>query len=490
MPSFFHSAHSIFGAAKTHPKRNSFYIWRVMKYNRMILLNRIKLLFAFALIHIISSTLVAQNPISLWGKVDTIPDVNIRIYETEYGTSTNRFGEYFFTIFPLNENVTLHFSCIGYQDTILTVDLTNAKSDSINLNLKLHSIDYQLGEFVVSGKPHFIQLPGERILDIEYLHNEIILLASHGGNTSAYVYDLNGDILCKQNLMEKYKGIHRDCFGNLILVSRDYCLQIFYNDSDSVLYSIDKFSTNDFQNKLKPFLLEYHDHLLLTTSFEGKNKFYIDPHHHKKAEYFYVDKNNQNGQPVHLISFFDKQAFQVAQSIYGEIIERYYQVTPEKQNIFELGMWDGNNLRLANNDPTLFNLVSWYQNIESKSIRIHVFVQNDKLLFFDCANYQLVKFDQDWHLTDSISISDYDKFKSIIQDLKTGCIYGLIEKNGLYSIAEINIKNGSKSEAVSVNSVQFMDFVKVFDNMVYVAYFNPITRAGIVERKNIAHDKN
>lgn len=454
----------------------------------MILMNRTLLFFAFALI--ISIHIVAQNPITLWGNVDAMPDVNIQIYETEYGTSTNRFGEYSFTIFPLNENVTLHFSCIGYQDTILTVDLTKAKSDSIKLNLKLREIDYHLGEFVVSGTSYFIKLSGSRILDIEYLNNEIILLVSQGGNTFVYVYDLNGNSLCNQQLPEKYKEIHRDCFDNLILVSRDYCLQIFYNASDSVLYSVDKFSTNDFQNKLKPFLLEYHDLLLLATSIEGKNGFYIDQYHHKKAEYFYVDKNNQNGQPVHLISFFDKQAFQVAQSIYGEIIERYYQTTPEKQNIFELGMWDGNILRLANNDPALFDLVSWYQNIESKPIRVHVFVQNDTLLFFDCANYQLVKFDQAWHLTDTISICEYDKFKSIIQDAKTGRIYSLVEKSGLYSIAEINTKNGSISEAILANSNTFPDIVKVFDNMVYVVYFNPYTRAGIIERKIIAFDEN
>ncbi len=449
-------------------------------------MNRTLIIFAF----LISINAVAQNPITLWGKIDTIPDVNIRLYETEYGTSTNSFGEYTLEIFALNDTVTLHFSCIGYQDTVLTIDLTKAKSDSINLNLKLREIDYHLGEVVVTGKPHFIQLPGERILDIEFLHNEIVLLTSQSGNASAYVYDLNRDLLCMQNLTEKYKKIHRDCFGNLILVSREYCLQIFYNSLDSSLRAVDKFSTNDFHRQLKPCLLEYGDHLILNTSIDAQSKFYIDQYHHKKAEYFFVDKNNQNEKPVHLISFFDEQDFQVAQSIYGEIIQRYYQTTPEKQNIFELGMWDGNILRLANNDPTLFNLVSWYQNIESKPIRIYVFVQDSTLLFFDCVNYQLIKYDQAWHVTDSISISEYAKFKSIIQDAKTERIYGVVEKNGLYSIAEINTQNGSMSETVLANSNTFPDIVKVFDNRIYVVFFNTNTSAGIIERKIIAQDKN
>ena len=79
---------------------------------------------------LISIDTIAQNPIILWGTVDSIPNVNIRIHETNYGTTTNERGLYSLPVYYSNQPIEIHFSSIGYQDTIIPIDLAKAKNDS------------------------------------------------------------------------------------------------------------------------------------------------------------------------------------------------------------------------------------------------------------------------------------------------------------------------------------------------------------------------
>lgn len=443
----------------------------------------------FVLAVIISVDVFAQNQITLWGNVENIPDVNIQIQETNYGTSTNAFGEYSLSIYSMNNSVDIHFSCIGYQDTILTLDLHKAVADSINLNVNLREISYQLNDFVVTASQYFVHLPGERIIDVEFLNSGVLLLALNNKETIVYIFDYSGFLMQKQILTKKYSEIHRDCFNNLILVSKDFCLQILYDEVDSCIYAIDRFTTSEFYNKLKPCLLEYHNHLLFDGLIESNDDFKIDRHHHKKKEYYFAENTSSQNDPIHLISFFDERAYRVAQSKYGEILARYSLTTPDVINIFEAGMWDGNILRLINDDLKLFNMISWYQNIESRPIKIDVFIEKDTLVFLDRVTYQLIKYNQKWQKTKTNTIIEnkntFDDIKDIIQDKKTEGVYGIMENRGMYSVVKIDTHKGSISTPLYTSSISFPDIMEVFDNHAYIVFFDSYTRSSKIIRKKL-----
>lgn len=429
---------------------------------------------------------VAQQSIIVWGQVDSIPDVNIRVFETAYGTTTNEHGEYYLPVYFKDQIVQIHYSSIGYEDIILSVDLGEAKSDSIQLNLSLNKIDYLLEEVLVTAQADFFRIKNARIIGLQFLDNEMILLALENRKSKIIVIDSTGTPVLEKDLKNRYQAIHKDCFGYIELIGSDSCLQIKYDVEENELYLIDRFPAIDFHAKLEPCILEFENNILFTSTLHKDDSRGADQYHNKRASYFYVSRNDPEFRKKQLCTFYDQEAYQVAQSVYGEIIARYHQTTSESENIIEAGAWDGSLFKLMNNDPELFNLISWYLNIESKPIRIEVFKQKENLLFFDLVNYQLIKYDHSMGVEPVSSIqlpeSEYKSLKSIIQDEVTEDIYCLYQRNGTYSLSEISTVQGEVSTPVQVSPLAFPDDITLFSGYVYIIYYDQIKRMSIISR--------
>ena len=62
----------------------------------------------------------AQQKTIVYGSLGT-PNVNISISNTPYGTSTDAKGQYALTLRDRTKAIQLYYSCIGYQDTIVSL---------------------------------------------------------------------------------------------------------------------------------------------------------------------------------------------------------------------------------------------------------------------------------------------------------------------------------------------------------------------------------
>jgi len=420
----------------------------------------------------------------------SIPNVNVWIADTEYGTSTNSKGDYYLPVFTQKLEINLRITSIGYQDTIILINLRQTTNDSIQVDVKLKEEYYRLDEVVVVAKSHFFNKEGYNISDIEFLENEVVILVSNSKASKYFIVDFNTNVLHEQELTEKYTEIYKDCFGNLELVSKETCIQFLYNNHDTSIYTLGQFPYFDFEQKLKPCLYDHYDHLLFESTVENEGDYIVDQFHHKKADFFYVDKQDPEKRQVQLVSFFDNEAYLVAQSIYQEIIARYNLTTPVNENIFEVGIWDGNILRLLNNDPELFNLISWYQNIESRPIQVDVFRQNNMLLFFDFVNYRILKYGQKMELIDTISVqkfkNNYNRLECLIQDKQTEYIYGISKKGGFYQVHLINMANGSISPPQYSMPVRFAELISIHRNSIFAAYYDHQKKEGIIKVKRLS----
>ena len=65
-------------------------------------------------------TIFAQTKTTVYGNLG-VENVNISIANTQYGTSTDAKGHYELPIYDRSETINLYYSCIGYQDTLVSL---------------------------------------------------------------------------------------------------------------------------------------------------------------------------------------------------------------------------------------------------------------------------------------------------------------------------------------------------------------------------------
>jgi TonB-dependent receptor len=113
--------------------------------------------FAFPIIVtlLLTFSVLAQNTGKIAGKVTDesnggyLPGANIVLVGTNYGVSSDRYGNYQINNVPLG-NYTLKISYIGYQDFSTSITLTNSKA-TVEVNAKLSLSAVEMNEVVVSG---------------------------------------------------------------------------------------------------------------------------------------------------------------------------------------------------------------------------------------------------------------------------------------------------------------------------------------------------
>jgi hypothetical protein len=439
-----------------------------------------QLIFALLLFSLLSINTIAQQSVFVMGNVDNLQNVNIKIQESSFGTVTNEKGEYGLQIFLSDQTTSIQYSRIGYQDTIIYVHPKRIKSDTIVINISLKEIDYSLEEVIITSQSEFFKLTNTTISDLEFLNTDIILLTTKNHKSELLIINEGGEILLRHVLKEIYHEIHKDCFGQFELIGKDSCLQFHYEQADTLLHVIDKFSTIEFYEKLEHCLLEINNCYVFSSKIFQENSFFADKFHRKKVDYFFININDSIVKRTLLHSFFDKDAFQNAQSIFNEIVSTYYRTTPDIENIIVAGAWDGNLLKLINDNNELFNLISWYQKIESKPIKIEAFKVKDNILLINQTDEKILKYDQNlvslFEVSFSSKINNSHQLKSIIQDKKTEAIYGVFIENGIYIVVGINPYSGEFSEQKKACPAPFPDIFNLNNKYAYSVYYDPTKR--------------
>ena len=170
----------------------------------------------------------AQHMAVVYGNL-RVENVNISISNTAHGTSTDANGHYELPIYDCTKAFKLYYSCIGYQDTVVSLNTRQLQRDSIHISFNMRKLDYNLQEVTVTST---YKLNGEKyyFMDFEAFDHSICILAAAPNKKQYYLImadeDLRGfdTIAIPAHITPEL--VVRDCMGNCQLVANDSVYEI------------------------------------------------------------------------------------------------------------------------------------------------------------------------------------------------------------------------------------------------------------------------
>ncbi len=159
-----------------------------------------------------------------------VENVNISIVNTQYGTSTDAKGHYELPLYDRTKTINLYYSCIGYQDTLVSLTPKQLQRDSIR------KMSYDLQEVGVTAHSDFYRSPrGTNIADIAFADDRILVLENRAKTSSLRLLDLNGNDMGVTDFDGFYDELYIDAFGDFLLLGQDSCLQVCFDAAGKAL---------------------------------------------------------------------------------------------------------------------------------------------------------------------------------------------------------------------------------------------------------------
>ena len=439
------------------------------------------------LLLLFASSNFAQTKTTIYGNLG-VENVNISIANTQYGTSTDAKGRYELPLYDRTKAVNLYYSCIGYQDTVVSLTPKQLQRDSINISFRMREMSYDLQEVGVSAYSDFYRSPrGTNIADIAFFDNRILVLENGKRNSTLRLCDLDGNDLASTDLEALYDELYIDAFGDYLLLSQDTCLQVYLDTAGKAL-PVSTFTKELFRDKIQKIVFEFNNAYLLRNTAYEKRDYYVKEFHGQAQTYNYVLKSDTLKQRHFLYRFIDTVAANVCQSYLNEIFAIYNSEVPENENELAMGMWNGNLLRLAVNYK-VHKRIGWYCQVLATEYHTIALKFNDFIQLVDLENLEIVEFGKDFQMYGKrpltiVSGKNYFAHQ-FLTDEATGNVYGLFVQNGinylgLYDPAKGTVGMGQKA----CNSIYPRAF-KVHGGYAYSVYFDNARMLGKIDRVKI-----
>lgn len=476
------------------------------------------------LLFFITLTISAQTKTTVFGNLG-VENVNISIVNTPYGTSTDAKGHYELPLYDRSEAINLYYSCIGYQDTVVSLSPKQLQRDSINISFKMRKMSYDLQEVGISASRDFYRSGTNRnIADMAFLDGKIYLLENHPKSSSMVVLNTDGNELARKDFDQLFEKLHIDAFNDLILVGQDSCLQVYLDEKQSI-QPVSTFSRDDYRNKLLKIVCEFNGAYIVRTIVHDRGLYWLKFNHGKSQDFLYIMKDGSMEKPQYLCSFIDSLGYRACQSQWMKIQNEYHQAMAENftlESIYEEngdrnsvregesitslsikkaergspgidlineGIWDGNLVRLAET-PTLLGMIQWYCSMLAKNeYQIVPLKVNDRLQFVGLDNRQIVEIGPDFKIAKRkpLTITSGEKqFKNeFLTDAATGKTYGLFVDNGMNYIGLYDPKAGTVGMGQKASKKIFPRVFKVHGGYAYSVYFDSGSNRGVINRVRI-----
>ncbi|MBQ8957785.1 MAG: carboxypeptidase-like regulatory domain-containing protein [Bacteroidales bacterium] len=438
----------------------------------------------------ISTLLIAQTKTMVYGNLG-VENVNISIVNTPYGTSTDAKGHYWLPIYDRSNQINLYYSCIGYNDTVVSLSTKQLQRDSINISFRMRKMSYDLQEVGVSAYQDFYRSGTNRnIADIAFMDNKIYLLGNRPKASSMVVLDTDGIELARKDFDQLFEKLHIDAFNDLILVGQDSCLQVYLDEKQGIL-SVSTFSREDFRNKLLKIVCEFNGAYIVKTIVHDRGLYWLKFNHGKSQDYLYMMKDGSMEKPQYLCSFIDTLGYRVCQSAWMNIQNEYHQAVTEENGIdlINEGIWDGNLVRLAET-PTLLGMIQRYCSmLAKKEYQIVPLIINDRLQFVGLDNREIVEIGQDFKVTERrpLLVTSGEKFfrNEFLIDKTTGKVYGLFVDNGVYHVGLYDPETGSVGIGQKASKKIYPKVFMVHGGYAYSVFFDAGKNQGVLNRVRI-----
>lgn len=478
--------------------------------------------FTLAILYVfLSSTLFAQNKTTIYGNLGE-ENVNISIVNTTYGTSTDAKGNYNLPLYDLSTAVNLYYSCIGYQDTVVSLTPKQLQRDSIDISFRMRKMSYDLQEVGVTANSDFYRSGTNRnIADMAFLDGNLYLLENKPKTSTMVVLDTDGVELARKDFNQLFEKLHIDAFDDLILVGQDSCLQVYLDEKQGIL-PVSTFSRDDYRNKLLKIVCEYNGAYIVRTIVHDRGLYWLKFNHGKTQDFLYVMKDGSMEKPQYLCSFIDTLGYRACQSQWMKIQNEYHQAMAENftlESIYEEnesgnsvregesntyirtkkaergspgidlineGTWDGNLVRLAET-PTLLGMIQWYCSMMAKKeFQIVPLKAKGLLQFVGLDNREIVEIGPDFKVAKrhTLNITSGEEFfkNEFLVDKATGKVYGLFVDDGAYHVGLYDPETGSVGMGQKASKKIYPRVFGVHDGYAYSVFYESGSNRGVINR--------
>lgn len=356
-----------------------------------------------------------------------LPVQSVDIYingNEKVGTTTNKDGYYELQIAKIPSEII--FSHVAYEPQQRKIEQYGNQKIDIEIITKYHMLNP--AEITASAKK-IINDKTLYVLDYELFGDNIMLIAHHfGQKPELYLMTIAGDTLARTKINETPEKLHKDCFGNIHLITEKRAYQVFYeNKTLSLIYSV---SVKEFNENIEPVITELHGKLFYKEYFVN-NQVII---------YYYRQKDST-----------DKKLSVIAD-------EKSLRMLSDRERFMSMG-------KAYTEADLRFEELFFYDPIFSP-----LFKNGDSLIIFNFIDSNIEFYNSQCSLIKDVAI-DFHKEKNwkedIIMDSKTGSFYSLFRKNGIARLKEIDIDTGKIGRTFTIPNFIFVDKIKIHNNKIF-----------------------
>ena len=350
-------------------------------------------------------------------------NVNISIINTNFGVSSDDKGNFIMALPRTDKQVGLLFTCIGYQDTLVSV---TPNRDTININFKMKETTYMLEAVGVSADKIIVKSDPKYVMfDFEIFDDKVFVLQRKGNSLKEcriLVQDLWLDAVDTINIPKHIEPekIIIDCTESCQLIGADSVYQVVkMNSSYELMFPAEKARYN---KVLK-------DIIFFTDKYIYFNELQMDGYYSK---FFRIGKESK-----------EKEMMFVCDD------------TKSYRNIKEEKQWHINYLEQlpqffgafpSAEDWETFVKVAWFHTKDN-----HLDVIDSKLYYFDHFNGKILTYDEGMNLLNECEITypteeDFWQHK-VYKDKAFGKFYTIFGS----VVNEIDVTTGKTTSVANAN---------------------------------------
>ena len=346
-------------------------------------------------------------------------NVNISIINTSFGVSSDSNGDFMMALPKTEKQVGLLFSCIGYEDTLVSV-IPNR--DTINLNFKMKETTYMLDAVGVSvDKIKRYSEPNYVMFDFEIYDDKVFILQRKDNTLKEcrlLVQDLWLDPIDTISIPNHIKPeeIIVDCTESCQLIGTDSVYQVVkMNSSYELMFPVEK---ERYNKVLK-------DIIFFTDKYIYFNELQMDGY---ISNFFRIGKETKEKEMMFVVND----------------MKTYRDIKVEKQWHIDHPMLGGSP---SAEDWERFVQLTWYHTKDN-----HLDVIDNTLYYFDHFNGKIQQYDEGMNLLHECEIvytteEDFWRYK-IYKDKAFGKFYTIFGT----AVNEINTNTGKTKSVANADS--------------------------------------
>ena len=325
------------------------------------------------------------------------------------------------------------------------------------------------------------------ITDVAFSGNQILVLENSHRTSTLCLLDLDGNKLSETVFQQVYDELYIDCFGDLLLMNQDSCLQVCF-DAQLKAVPLTTFSKQQFQDKVARFVLEFNGAYILRSMIYDKHDYHVKEYHGQAQTYSYILKSDPDKKTHPLCRFINIEAVKMCQAQLNQIIAMYNNAVPLGANELREGTWDGD-LRRLNRTLNIHLQILWYRQNYAKEYHTMALKHKDLLQLIDLQGLKIVEVDKEFHTSDPRPLKilyGASCFKNqFFTDEVTGKTYGLFVKDGMNYLGLYNPTKGTVSMGQKACDDIYPRVFKVHGGYAYSVFFDREKARGTLNRVKI-----